>query len=246
MKVIGVIPARYRSSRLEGKPLKDICGKPMIWWVYEQVKKAKNIDEVYVATDDDRIFDKCRELDINVVMTRDDHKMMLERVWEVSEKVKGDIYVSIAGDEPLIEPENIDKVIGPLKQDKELLVSNLKTKITNPIDVVNWTTMKVVCNNKNDIILASRSPLPYPKATTEITYYKHMGTYALRKEALDFFYNTEKGHIESIEDFDLLRFLENHITVRAVDVNSKTVSVDTEKDLERVTKIMEKRLKESK
>lgn len=246
MRIIGVIPARYKSSRLEGKPLKDICGKPMIWWVYQQVKKSKYLDESYVATDDERIYDKCKELDINVVMTRDDHKMMLERVWEVSEKVEGDIYVSIAGDEPLIEPENIDKVIGPLKKDKNLLVSNLKTKIVNPIDVVNWTTMKVVCNSENDIILASRSPLPYPKATTDITYYKHMGTYALRKEALDFFYNTEKGAIESIEDFDLLRFLEHHIKVRAVEVNSQTVSVDTEKDLERVRKLMEARLKKSK
>lgn len=240
MKVIGVIPARYKSSRLEGKPLKDICGMPMIWWVYQQVLKVKNIDDVYVATDDDRIVNKCKELNINVLLTSNSHKMMLERVWEVSELVHGDIFVSIAGDEPLIEPENIEKVIIPLLNDQNLLVANLKTKITNPIDVVNWTTMKVVVNNNDDIILASRSPVPYPKATTDVSYYKHMGTYALRKEALDFFYHTEKGNIECIEDFDLLRFLENHITVKAVDVNSKTVSVDTEKDLERVRKIMEK------
>ena len=242
MKVIGVIPARYKSSRLEGKPLKDICGKPMIWWVYQKVLKVKEIDEVYVATDDERIMNTCKELNIKAVMTRDDHKMMLERVWEVSEKIPGDIYVSIAGDEPLIEPENIAKVIKPLLKDKNLLVSNLKTKITNPVDLVNWTTMKVVCNEQNDIILASRSPIPYPKATTEVIYYKHMGTYALRKEALNFFYNKEKGSIESIEDFDLLRFLENHITVRAVEVKSQTVSVDTPKDLERVRDIINKNM----
>ena len=94
MKIIGVIPARYKSSRFEGKPLVDICGKPMIWWTYHQAKKSKELSEVYIATDSKLIFDKCKELSMNVIMTRDDHSMMLERIWEVSEKMRETIKLS--------------------------------------------------------------------------------------------------------------------------------------------------------
>lgn len=97
MKVIGVIPARYKSSRFEGKPLALICGKPMIWWTYNQVKKAKGIDEVYFATDSQKILNKCKELNINAIQTKDEHEMMLSRIHEVSTKIKADLYISIAG-----------------------------------------------------------------------------------------------------------------------------------------------------
>ena len=241
MKVVAVIPARYKSSRSEGKPLVDILGKPMIWWVYQKVKECRKINEVYVATDDSRIESVCKKENMNVVMTRDDHRMMLERVWEVSEKIKADIYISVAGDEPLIEPKNIEKVLDGFK-DSSVEISNLKTKITNPVDIINWTTMKVVTNDEGYAIFASRSPIPYPKATTNITYYKHMGTFALKKTALDFFKNTNRGILESIEDFDLLRFIEHGKRVKIEEVESDTISVDTPKDLERVINKIKKRL----
>ncbi len=242
MKIVAVIPARYKSSRFEGKPLADILGKPMIWWVYQQIKKSDKIDEIYVATDDVRIENTCKKFDMNVIMTSDKHEMMLERIWEVSEKVKADIYVSVAGDEPLIEPDNINKVLEGFK-DNKIDVVNLKTKINNPVDIVNWTTMKVVTNDLGFAVFASRSPIPYPKATTNITYYKHMGTYALKKSALDFFKNTKRGILESIEDFDLLRFIEHGKNVKIEEVQSSTISVDTPKDLKRVINIIKEREK---
>ena len=242
MKILGVIPARYESSRFEGKPLKNICGKPMIWWTYQQVKKAKKITDVVVATDDERIKEACEKYDMNVVMTKNTHKMMLERVQEVSEKIDADIYISIAGDEPLIEPENIDKIASVFGEGN-FEVANLKTKITNPVDVVNWTTMKVITDENDFALFASRSPIPYPKSAVDIIYYKHMGTYALTKKALDFFINTKRGPVEQIEDFDLLRFIEHGMKVKTIEVESATISVDTPKDLDRVEKILQKTMK---
>ena len=111
MKIIGVIPARYKSSRFPGKPLVDICGKPMIWWVYQQAKKVPEFDEVYVATDDDRIEAACKEHDMKVIMTSDKHETGSDRVAEVATKVEGDLFVNIQGDEPVINPEMIQEVI---------------------------------------------------------------------------------------------------------------------------------------
>ena len=107
MKIIGVIPARYKSSRFPGKPLADICGKPMIWWVYQQCKKVEDFDAVYVATDDQQILNTCKELGIEVVMTSDTHKTGTDRIGEVAQKIHADLIVNIQGDEPLLEPETI-------------------------------------------------------------------------------------------------------------------------------------------
>lgn len=242
MKIIGVIPARYESSRFEGKPLADILGKPMIWWTYQQVKKVKGLDEAYVATDDDRIVQKCQELNINVILTSNRHTMMLERINEVATKIEADLYISIAGDEPLIEPETIERVIKEFKKEHQEVI-NLRTKINNPVDAINWTTMKVVTDVNGYALYASRNPIPYPKASLKYDYYKHMGTYGLTKKALDFFASHEKGPLELIEDFDLLRFLEYGMKVKIVDVISSTISVDTPKDLKRVTEYIKNQQK---
>lgn len=237
MRIIGVIPARYKSTRFEGKPLADICGKPMIWWTYNQVKKVKGLDDVYIATEDERILNKCQQLNMNAILTKDTHTMMLERIQEVSTKINADLYISIAGDEPLIEPETIEKVIKEFKKEYNDVV-NLRTPIKNPIDVVNWTTMKVVTNADGYALYASRNPIPYPKASLNYTYYKHMRTYGLTKKALDFFVDHNKGPLETVEDFDLLRFLEYGMKVKIIDVESSTISVDTQKDLDRVREII--------
>ena len=131
MNIIGVIPARYGSSRFPGKPLADICGKPMIWYVYRQCMKVSDFDAVYVATDDKRIFDVCESMDIRVLMTSCNHKTGTDRVGEVSERVLSDLIVNIQGDEPLLEPETIKAAIQPFYKDSTLQVSNLMTKIKN-------------------------------------------------------------------------------------------------------------------
>jgi 3-deoxy-manno-octulosonate cytidylyltransferase (CMP-KDO synthetase) len=234
MKIIGVIPARYKSSRFEGKPLANICGKPMIWWVYNQVKKVKAINEVYVATEDERIEKVCNELGMNVIMTSDCHQTGTDRVGEVARKFAADLYVNIQGDEPLIEPETIMKAIEPFYSCSKLEVSNLMTEIKDPIEVVNFTVPKVITNNQNVGIYLTRSTAPYPKGSLDYKYYKQVCVYGFKPSALELFCNTERGKIEKIEDIEILRFIENGIKVQFVEVQSETIAVDTPNDLKKV------------
>lgn len=244
MKIIGIIPARYKSSRFEGKPLADICGKPMIWWVYSKAVQVVEFSAVYVATDDVRIQQVCREYEINVIMTSEEHKTGTDRIAEVAEKVEADLYVNIQGDEPLIEPDTIKQAILPFYDQKDLQVSNLMTRINDPIDVVNCTVPKVITNANNVGVFLSRCPVPYPKGKLEYAYYKQVCVYGFKPEALKFYSDYGKKYgkakIESIEDIEILRFIENGYKVQYVEVESDTVAVDTEKDLEKVRKIVEK------
>ncbi|MEE1154919.1 MAG: NTP transferase domain-containing protein, partial [Acutalibacteraceae bacterium] len=164
LNVIGVIPSRYGSTRFPAKPLSDICGKPMVWYVYQQALKAKGLSAVYVATDDQRIVDVCNQYGMNVIMTSDQHKTPNDRVHEVSTKIDADIYVCINGDEPLIEPEVIERAIPEEsdEQDLEYFYSNVITTIENPVEVVDPTNIKAVANAQGDAMWASRSPIPYP------------------------------------------------------------------------------------
>lgn len=240
MKIIGVVPARYKSSRFEGKPLADICGKPMIWWVYQQCVKVPELDEVYVATDDKKIKDVCLELNINVIMTSDKHSTGTDRIGEVARKIDADLYVNIQGDEPMIEPETISKAIQPFFEQPSLQVSNLMTKITDPVDVVNFTVPKVIVNNENIGVYLTRSTAPYPKGSIEYSYYKQVCVYGFKPEALEYFCSSPRGKVELIEDIEILRFIEGGYRVQFVEVDSNTVAVDTPNDLERVRGIMKR------
>lgn len=246
MKIIGIIPARYESSRFPGKPLADICGKPMIWWVYQQCKKVVDLTDVYVATDDQRIYDACEQLDMKVIMTSTRHKTGTDRVGEVAEKIKADLYVNIQGDEPMLEPDTISAAIRPFFENKELQVSNLMTKITDPVDVVNFTVPKVLTNAENQGIYLTRASAPYPKGMIDYSYYKQVCVYGFTPEALAFYcqYGQEHGKakLEAIEDIEILRFIENNYKVQYVEVDSDTVAVDTYKDLEKVRELISKRL----
>lgn len=240
MKIIGVIPARYKSSRFEGKPLADIAGKPMIWWVYNQCKKVDLFTEVYVATDDKRIEKVCKEHSIKVVMTSDKHPTGTDRIGEVAEKIPADLYVNIQGDEPLIEPETIRKAIEPFLTDSTLQISNLMTKIKDPVDVVNFTVPKVITNKENIGIYLTRSTAPYPKGSITYSYYKQVCVYGFKPEALKFYceYGKKygKAKIEAIEDIEILRFIENGYKIQYIEVDSNTIAVDTKNDLEKVNK----------
>ena len=242
MKIIGVIPARYQSSRFPGKPLADICGRPMIWWVYQQCCKVPEMHSVYVATDDERIAQKCRELEINVVLTSDSHKTGTDRDGEVANKIPADLYLNIQGDEPMIEPETITKAILPFFHNPNLQVTNLMTEIKNPVDVVNFTVPKVITNAQNIGIYLTRSTAPYPKGSIQYRYYKQVCVYGFKPEALHFFCKSERGKIEQIEDIEILRFIENGYQVQYVEVDSETVAVDTQNDLNKVREIMRAKL----
>ena len=192
MKVVGIIPARYKSTRYEGKPLALICGKPMIWWTYQQAKKVSGLDEIYVATDSEKIKKVCETYGIKVLMTSEKNLTPTDRIYEVSTKINADYYISINGDEPLIEPSNIAAVI-PSLITEEIYVANIITEIKDPVEVIDFTNLKVVTNDKGDGIYISRSPIPYPKGTMDYKYKKHVGVYAFNKKALDFYHNTGRG-----------------------------------------------------
>ncbi|KAA6321960.1 3-deoxy-manno-octulosonate cytidylyltransferase [termite gut metagenome] len=172
MKIIAVIPARYQSSRFEGKPLADICGKPMIQRVYEQALKVNELTEVYVATDDNRIFNACTEKGIQVIMTSSKHATGTDRIGEVATKVIADLYVNIQGDEPLIEPNTIKAAIVPFLENENtnIQITNLKTLIHDPVDLINFTVPKVITNREGRGIYLTRSAAPFPKGDISIKY----------------------------------------------------------------------------
>lgn len=246
MKIIGVIPARYKSSRFPGKPLADICGKPMIWWVYNQCKKVEELDEVYVATDDERIYNTCMELGVQAIMTADTHPTGTDRIGEVARKIPADLIVNIQGDEPLLEPDTIRAAIKPFFENPELQITNLMTKITNPVDAVNFTVPKVITNKDGIGIYLTRATAPYPKGSINYDYYKQVCVYGFKPEALQFYceYGQKygKAKIEAVEDIEILRFIENGYKVQYIEVDSETVAVDTPNDLEKVREIVRARM----
>lgn len=244
MEIIGVIPARYQSSRMPGKPIADILGKPMIWWVYQQVKKNKKFTEVVVATDDERIADECKKYNMNYLMTSVNHDTPTSRLYEVSTRIDADLYMLIMGDEPLVDERSFSLVI-PDSFDGGYYVGALTNILTNPTEVIDFSNQKVVTNAKRETLLISRSPIPYPKGTLDFQYEKVTGVQIFSKMALEFYNNTSKSILEKAEENDLMRFVENGIPVKMTISNYKTISVDTPKDLEKVREILsERNLKE--
>lgn len=245
MKVVAVIPARYKSTRFEGKPLANICGKPMIWWVYQQVLKVDKIDVCYVATDDERIVNVCNKYNIKVIKTNSEHPDHISRVQEVSEYIHANIYVCINGDEPLIEPNAINKVLNVAieKYDEDNIFIGAMRDLTSPPETIDFSNIKLAIGEDNKCIYMSRSPIPYPRATLSYNYKKYIGIECFTKQGLDFFVNKPMGVLEKIEDIDHLRFIENGVTLYFELVDSESLSVDTPKDLDKVIDIITKRQK---
>lgn len=244
MKIVAVIPARYKSSRFPGKPLADICGKPMVWWVYQEALKTKKYDDVIVATEDERIVNVCQELGMNAMLTSDNHPTGTDRVAEVAQKVPADLYVIIMGDEPLISSEDEIRLIDAIENAPEADAIMLTEKFLNPVDAINTTTIKLAITDQNYLIFMSRAAIPYPKEALGYSLYKNIGCYAFRKEALDFYLKTKPGAIERAEGIELLRLLENHKKVLTVLVDSESMAVDTQKDLERIRCVIQKRIED--
>lgn len=245
MKIIGIIPARYSSTRFPGKPLADICGKPMLWWVYNQVSKVKRFSDVFVAIDDERIREVCEKYKLKYVMTKDNHPEHISRIHEVSDKIQSDLYVCINGDEPLISPDVIEQVL-PKNGEIPPYFSGAMRKLSDPAETIDSANIKIAVNNKNECIYISRTPVPFPKGTLLFNYYKYVGIECFSKQGLDFFVSTPQGRLEIIEDIDHLRFLENHKIISFKEVDSESISVDTPKDLEKVRLLMAKKLEDEK
>lgn len=243
MKIVGVIPARYNSGRMPGKPIADICGKPMIWWVYNEACKSSTVTEWVVATDDVRIAEKCEENNIRYIMTSSQHNTPTSRLYEVSTKIESDLYLLIMGDEPLVCHKSFELVI-PKSLEDDIYVGALSNIIDNPAEVIDFSNQKVVKDSNGRTLFISRSPIPYPKGMLDITYEKVTGVQIFSKKALEFYNSTGKSMLEMAEENDLMRFVEHGISVNMKTSPYKTISVDTPKDLEEVRKIMEERLRD--
>lgn len=244
MKIAGIIPARYGSTRLPGKPLRDICGKPMIWWVYERVKECEKLTEIYVATDDERINLECKKFNIPVVMTKKEHQTAAHRLQEVSQKIDADFYVQLNGDEPLINKDTIDAVIPEEIVTDVEFGTNIITKISNPVEVNDPSNIKVVFDHNNNARYMSRTPIPYPFKSIDYCYYKHVGIIGYNKKMLDFYATSQPGALEKIEGIDTMRFIDYSKQLKFILVDKcNTLSVDTQKDLDKVIEIISKEMK---
>lgn len=243
MKIIAAIPARYSSTRLPGKPLKDICGKPMLWWVYHQVSNLGVFDEVVCAIDDERIKEACEKNGMKYVMTRNDHPDHIARIHEISTKVDADYYMCINGDEPLISKECILPVV-PTELHEEPFFGGAMRVLTDPAETIDFAKIKLVVSDMTGKCLyMSRTPVPYPRGTLFFKYKKYVGVECFNKKALDFFVNTPMNDLERVEDIDHLRFLANGIDLHFNYVDSESISVDTPKDLEKVRSIISDKIK---
>lgn len=242
MKIVGVIPARYQSTRLPGKPLADICGKPMIYWVYHNISKSKKLDEIYVACDDERISKVCEEYGMKYIMTQSNHLNHISRVWEVSNYVEADYYICVNGDEPLLDYKMVEHIIPKGIEDVKYFKGAYRV-LTNPVECMDIGNIKLVLNKDKRCLYMSRNPVPCPKGTLMFEYYKYVGIECFTKLGLDFFQETPMGEIEKIEDIDHLRFIEHHKEIYFQEIDSNSISVDTQKDLDKVRMMMANQLK---
>ncbi|MDY3112980.1 MAG: 3-deoxy-manno-octulosonate cytidylyltransferase [Helicobacter sp.] len=236
MKILCVIPARFSSTRLPGKPLADICGKPMIYHTFKAARQVRDFSEIIVATDSKQILQVCSDFGIPALLTSENCEEHISRVWEVARQKEADLYVCINGDEPLIEPEAIRKVLSFAKAKKRFFVGAYRI-LNSASKVIDSSNIKVVTNTQNRAIFMSRMPLPMPKNSLDYPYKKYVGIECFSKESLEFFVNTPPGALELTCDIDHLRFLEHFRELYFVEVESKSLSVDTQKDLEAVREI---------
>lgn len=237
MDVLTVIPARYGSSRMPGKPLADICGMPMIWWVYRAAMQSEYIGRIMVATDNEKIYAKCIDLSLPVIMTSSECDTPTDRLCEVANIIDSDYYLMLMGDEPLLCAEAINLIIQEGKVNNSQ-VSVLTNKLDNPAEVIDFSNQKCVTDKDRNILFISRSPIPYPKGSLKIKYEKVTGVQMFTRDSLNFFSKTAKSSLEKAEENDLMRFIENGIKVNGILSTYKTISVDTFKDLESVRQIL--------
>ncbi|HEV2177945.1 MAG TPA: 3-deoxy-manno-octulosonate cytidylyltransferase [Terriglobia bacterium] len=233
-RVVGVIPARLESQRLPRKPLRLICGHPMIDWVYRRSRQAPSLDQLCVATDSEEIFEHCRHSAMPVLMTSPAHRSGTGRVVEVMAREPADIYVNIQGDEPLVTAEHIELLLRPFRQSPATLVSTLKVAMS-AADAQDPNNVKVVTDRTGQALYFSRAPVPCDRdGSGSVQYFKHLGLYAYRGAALDRFRTLDPSCLEKIEKLEQLRFLENGIPIAVVETAVDTIGVDTEEDLQRV------------
>lgn len=240
MKALGIIPARYASTRFPGKPLVDIAGKSMIQRVYEQSKKCYSLQEVVVATDDHRIFNHVQEFGGKAVMTDSSHQSGTDRCAEVATlHPEYNIIINIQGDEPYIDPEQITKVVTCFSA-PEAQIATLIKKVSTAEELHNANSPKVIISKQQEAIYFSRSPLPYIRGQepehwlSHFTYFKHIGIYGYRADVLQQITHLPVSNLEKAESLEQLRWVENGYRIRVAETELETFAIDTPEDLERV------------
>ena len=237
MDVIGIIPARYGSTRLAAKALADILGKPMIQHIYERAKEASVLDEVIVATDDERMKKVVSDFGGKAVLTSQQHSSGTERLTEVIFEEDVKVIVNIQGDEPLIHPSMINDVAYALLENKELVMSTLKYRITDEKEFDDPNVVKVITDKNNFAVYFSRSPIPNlvrKKKDLDIALYKHVGIYAYTKDFLLTFKGLKSSRLEEAESLEQLRAIEHGYKIKVLETRHATISVDTQEDLDKV------------
>lgn len=238
MKFTGIIPARYQSTRFPGKPLAMLNNKPMIQWVYESATNA--LEQVWVATDDDRILEAVKNFDGNVIKTQHPHKSGTDRCAEaaqiLSEKIDFDVVINIQGDEPFIQPEQIEQLKSSFNENTE--IATLIKKIDNTEELFNPNRPKVVIDNQQNAIYFSRSPIPFVRGEEQNywlkvnTFWAHIGMYAYQKDVLQKITKLEPGRLELAESLEQLRWIENGFKIKTAVTEHQSIGIDTPDDLE--------------
>ncbi|MFD0836153.1 3-deoxy-manno-octulosonate cytidylyltransferase [Mariniflexile aquimaris] len=240
MKIISMIPARYRASRFPGKLMQDLGGKSVILRTYEATVNTKLFDDVIVVTDSDIIFNEIVNNGGKAVMSKKEHECGSDRIAEAVELMDIDIVINVQGDEPFTEKESLKKLIDVFKDDhnKEIDLASLMVHITDEDEINNPNTVKVITDKFNFALYFSRSPIPYPRdKNVGAKYFKHKGVYAFRKEAILDFYRLPMLPLEASEKIECIRYLEYGKRIKMVKTNVQGVEIDTPEDLERAKKL---------
>ncbi len=239
MKVIAMIPARFEASRFPGKLMKDLAGKTVILRTYEATKNSNLFDEVYVITDSDLIFNEIISNGGKAIKSKKEHESGSDRIAEAVENLEVDIVVNVQGDEPFTQTVPLKNLLNVFKSDttKQIDIASLMLKMEDDEEINNPNNVKVVTDENNFAMYFSRSPIPYPREKSTAIYYKHIGIYAFRKDALLKFTKLPMNRLEATEKLENLRFLANGMTVKMVETNQIAIGIDTPEDLEKANAI---------
>jgi len=243
MDVIGIIPARYSSTRFQGKVLADILGKPMIQHVWERAKQAAVLDDLIIACDDERVARVAEEFGAKVAFTAKGHASGTDRICEVINPLDVKIVINIQGDEPLIHPTMIDAVARALLDDSSISMATVMKNIEEPRVINDPNVIKVVIDKNNFAVYFSRSPIPFHAEESEIKlpiYFKHIGLYGYTKDFLFIYKNLPVSYLERVERLEQLRVLEEGFRIKVIETKYDTIGVDTLEDLEKVKEYLQK------
>lgn len=242
LKIIAMIPARYEASRFPGKLLKDLNGKTVIRRTYEAALNTGLFQEVYVVTDSDKIFSEIMSFDGKAIMSKQEHECGSDRIAEAVQDMEVDIVVNVQGDEPFIDKQSLSKLLDVFTADdaNSIDLASLKTALSDSDEITNPNNVKVITNKNNFALYFSRFPIPYPRNTeATVTYFKHIGIYAFRKQALIDFHNLPMLPLEETEKIEAIRYLEYGKNIKMVETSMQTIGIDTPEDLEKARNIQQ-------